>query len=561
MPRGLGIDGRRLATIVVTIVLSGRASSTEIELTPRELYAGYEAYKVVLENSGARLALDPHVFQCGTERHGVVVTDPIDLGPHDGRIGLNGTVTAVVVEVAATLPPGAAVEIDARTGPNRFDESGWSAWRRLRRLRETVREVAGRYLQLRITLRGTAPDTRPALTGIKLTPTVMVAEPWKGKLTAVRQDIQPIVRSPVALHYERPDQPKLARFRRSARLDEVVAGGRDDFERLVRLMDWVGSGSNVRDGAWEGKPYPWDIEQVFEITPDGKPVIRGHCMSYAEVLITAATALGYHARHWAIEGFRDMGHEVVEIWVPSLRKWVYFDPSLTSYYFDKDTKEPLNVLELHRIVAERFVKAGEDMNWLSRGENNETAKARVHEVGGKAPVGCRVGPYSYGRPMPRDYDWGWLHGYLAAGFVQLTPRNDFHSHPEAVSQHFGGAARLVADGYPFWVDEKTPPWRDGTGAVNHWYTRPRDFYWTLDQVTLVLVKAKEGTLLVEFGQSMPFFQRYRVTVDGLERIAVANPFLWTLRAGSNRLEVAPVDEWGKVGVPSVVEMHYALPDN
>jgi hypothetical protein len=557
------LGGGRVAAFLAAALLTGEARASEIELKPRELYAGLEAYKVVLEQSEARLALDPRVFHFGTERHGVVVTDPIDLGPRDGDVGLAGAVASVTVEVSAVLLPGAAVEVDARSGPDRSGESGWSPWRRLGGLRDTVRDLAGRYLQLRITLRGADPNGRPALTGIKLRPAVAAAEPWKGCLTVVRLDRQAIVRSPIAFHYERPDQPKLARLRRVARLDEVVAGGRDDFEKLVRLMDWVGSGANVRDAAWErpGRPYPWDIEQVFEVTPGGKPVVRGHCMSYAQVLVTAATALGYHARHWAIEGFRDMGHEVVEIWVPSLRKWVYFDPSLTSYYFDKETREPLNVLELHRIVAARFLKAGEDMNWFSRGENNEAAKNRVLEVGGKTPVGCRVGPYSYGRPMPRDYDWGWNHGYLAAGFVQLTPRNDFHSHPEAASRHFGGPARLGADGYPFWVDEKTPPNREGTGAVNHWRTRPRDFYWTLDQAAMDLVKDAEGTLLVEFSQTMPFFQSYRVAVDGVEVQAAANPFRWKLRAGANRLEVAPVNLDGKTGLRSAVEVHYAAPGN
>jgi hypothetical protein len=253
-----------------------------------------------------------------------------------------------------------------------------------------------------------------------------------------------------------------------------------------------------------------------------------------------------------------MGHEVVEIWVPSLRKWAYFDPSLTSYYYDKQSRAPLNVLELHRIVAEKFLRDGEDMAWWSRADS-EATRARVREVGGRSPVGCRVGPSSYGKPMPRDYDWGWNHGYLAAGFVQLTPRNDFHSHPEKASRHFGGAARLLADGYPFWVDEKTPPIKDGHGSVRQWFTRPRDFYWTLDQATMDLVQDREGTLLVVFGQSMPFFRRYRVEVDGTVVKDAASPFPWKLRAGVNRLEVAPVDAFGRVGAGSTVEVSYAVP--
>jgi hypothetical protein len=547
---------------LATVWLARAAGAHEIELKPRELYEGFEARKVILEEAGTRLTLDPRVFQVGRDRHGVVVTDPIDLGPREGTVGRAGTVERVAVDVAADVLPGTALEVEARSGPNRFVESGWSPWVRLGSLRETVRPLAGRYLQLRLTLRGAAPDQRPALSGITLRPMVVAAESWKGKLVLVRQDVQKIVRSPLEFQYERPDQPKLVRFRQAAGLDAVVAGGRDDFEKLVRLLDWVGAGTNLRDETWtrQGRPYPWDIDEVCAITPAGKLLVKGHCMSYAQVLITAATALGYHARHWAIEGFRDMGHEVTEIWVPSLRKWVYFDPSLTSYYYDKRTKEPLNVIELHRLVAERFLKEGEDMTWWSRGENNEAVKARVRAVGGQAPVGCRVGPYSYGAPMPRAYDWGWNHGYLAAGFVQLTPRNDFHSHPEKASRHFGGPARLLADGYPFWVDEKTPPKKEGNHEVNNWFTRARDFYGTLDQATLELVKDREGTLRVEFGQSMPFFRHYRVAVDGVEVKDVGHSFLWRLRAGANRLEVVPVDAYGKIGLKSAVEVHYAGSD-
>jgi dienelactone hydrolase len=546
-----GVTARLLGAVVAVVVLAGAAFPVEIELTPRQLYEGLEARKVIVEGAGDRLALDPRAFQFGTDRYGVVVTDPIDLGPRDGIVGLPATIESVAVSIAAQVPAGSAVDVEARTGPNRFDEHGWSSWQRLANVQDTIPNVAGRYLQLRLTLRGGDAAHRPAVTGVTLKPKFAAVTPWQGTLAVVGQHIMPVVRSPIEFHSERPDHPKLTRFRRAARLDDVVAGTDDDFSKLVRLMDWVGSGTNRRDVSWQ--THPWDIDRVLEFTPAGKHVVSGHCMSYAEVLITAATALGFHARHWAIEGFRDMGHEVVEIWVPSLQKWVYFDPSLTSYYYDKETKVPLNVLELHRLVAERFLKLGDDMTWLSRGEpDNADAKARVREVGGKAHVGCRVGPYSYGRPMPRDYDWGWYHGYLAAGFLQLTPRNDFHSHPELASRHFGGAERFVADGYPFWVDDQTPP----QPGVNHWRTRPRDFYWVPDRATLDLVKAEEGTLLVEFGQCMPFFQRYRVVVDGVEVDAAASPFRWNLKVGGNRLEVTPVDEYGKVGTGSSVEVRY-----
>jgi hypothetical protein len=230
--------------------------------------------------------------------------------------------------------------------------------------------------------------------------------------------------------------------------------------------------------------------------------------------------------------------------VASLGRWVYFDPSLTNYYYDKETKAPMNLIEMHRVVADKFVPEGKDMHWWIVRRSDET-QARVKEVGGKKPIGSRLGRWSYGAPMPADYDWGWRHGYLAAGFVQMTPRNDFHSDPKANPKAFENGPGYA--GYPNWVDDKTPPKR---GAGNY-FTRLRDFYWTLDQASFRLTRTGNGTMAVELGNSMPFFKKYVVKIDGAEVPGeIKNPLVWTLKTGDNRIEVVPVDEFGKTGLGS-----------
>ena len=535
--------------LLVSALLADVSTAAEITLTPRELYAGFEARKVLLDNGGASLALDARLFQFGRERQGVVTTDPIDLGPAEGIIGLPAMVRGVKLEVGADVPEGAAVEVETRSGTNPLDTSAWPPWSKLGGPAAVLDKPAGRYLQVRMTLKASAAGRLPALKALVLTPQVEVGKAWAGKLTVVEDRVQRIVRSPIEFHYERPDQKQLAAFRKAAGLDAVVAGAKDDFEKLVKLMDWVGSVDNVRGTRRErdGRAYAWNIEKVFEVGQDGKPHIHGHCMSYCEVMVTAATALGYvGARHFAVCGFREASHEVPEIWVPCLGKWVFFDPSLTHYYFDKTTQQPLSLIEMHAVVAEAFLKEGEDMHWWCRRSNPE-AQARVRSIGGQTPIGCRTGPWHYGKPAPKDYDWGWYHGYLAAGFVQMTPRNDFHSHPEANPHQFENYPGYA--GYPNWVDEKTPPTKGG----HNWFTRRRDFYWTLDQASAKLVEGDEGTLLVELGHSMPFFKAYRVRIDGGE---VAPPSAWQLKPGRNRLEVAPVDEFGKVGLASYITLEY-----
>jgi hypothetical protein len=519
-------------------------------LDAKQLYAGFEARKVLVSKDGSALELDKRIFTRGKERKGVVTTDPIDLGSRDGLFCLPGKVRAVKIEVSSHVPDGAGVLTEARFGENPLDLSGWSGWQTVRGGKGIVKDPAGRWAQVRMTLKAKDAENLPAVKGLTLKADVVALPgPALPPLMVVQSDIQSIVRSPVVFHYERPDQKDVVAFRKAAKLDEVVKGAKDDFEKLVKLMDWVGSCKNnrkARKHMQKGR-YTWDINRVFEVV-DGTPTIYGHCMSYCEVLCYAAIAMGYvSARHNAVGGFRQATHEICDIWVPSLGKWVYFDPSLTSYYADKKTKTPLSTLELHDIICENFIPDGKDMNWFFQRRSKEVY-AVMRKVGGKTPVDCRLGPWRYGEKMPRDYDWGWSHGYLANGFVNMTPRNDFQSHPEAMPRRF--QYLVVSPQYPSWVDEKTPVRR----GVANWVTRKRDFYWTLDQASFSLVRTGPKTVTVLLGQSMPFFKHYKLTVNGKESTTVKRSYAWTLSKGENTLEVAPVDEFGKVGLASSVTL-------
>lgn len=553
--------GKALTTLLTiatiangSIAMGQTVAGGVVELNPQGLMEGFEARKVLLAADGQSVGLDARVFKFGNERKGVITTDPLDLGPAVGQMGLPVKVKRIACAVAADLPEGATVAVEARTGDTLFDQSAWSPWQPLAGLQGAIDNPAGRFAQVRLTLGAKGDAGLPAVRGltVQAESEAIRTAPVPRVVAAA---IQKIVRSPIDFKYERPDQPKIAKFRKEAELDKVVAGARDDFEKLVKLMDWAGSCHNDRTVRKEKEPgfYAWDIDKIFalvEVEKDGKktmrPTVYGHCMSYSELLVTAATALGYKGRHMVMEGFRQATHEVADIWVPSLGKWVYFDPSLSNYYFDKGSRTPLNMIEIHKIVVDNFIPAGKDTHWFRTRDNQET-KDVVRKVGGQNPIGCRLGPWRYGEPMPRDYDWGYSHGYLASGAVQMTPRNDFHSNPAANPKRFEHAPGY--GGYPNWVDHKTPP----TNGAHNWFTRPRDFYWTLDQAALRLTAGAEpGTVTVELGHSMPFFKRYALKLDNVPVANVTNPYIWKIGKGQSKLEVAPVDEFGAVGLASVV---------
>jgi hypothetical protein len=517
-------------------------------LDAKQLYGGFEARKVLLSENGTTLVLDERVFSRGKERKGVIATDPIDLGARSGVFGLPCALNTVRVDTDAVVPDGAHVLTEVRFGSNPLDLSGWSDWQTVRGGKGVVQRPAGRWVQVRMTLRAEDVKKLPAVKGLALRAEMtMPPSAALPPLKVVKSDIQSIVRSPVVFHYERPDQKDIVAFRKAAKLDEVVKGAKDDFEKLVKLMDWVGSCHNdrkARKHIHNGR-YTWDIHRVFDVV-DGTPTIYGHCMSYAEVLCYAAVAMGYvSARHNAVGGFREATHEVCDIWVPSLGKWVYFDPSLTSYYMDKKTGTPLSTLETHDVICDHFIPDGKDMNWFFQHRSQET-RAIVKKVGGKKPIRCRLGPWKYGQKMPRDYNWGYHHGYLANGFVNMTPRNDFQSHPETIPRRF--QYLVVSPQYPSWTDAKTPLRR----GVANWFTRKRDFYWTLDQASFTMARAGARAVTIPLGNSMPFFKKYKLTVNGKESTTTNSTYRWVLAPGENTLAVAPVDEFGKVGLASSV---------
>jgi hypothetical protein len=84
----------------------------------------------------------------------------------------------------------------------------------------------------------------------------------------------------------------------------------------------------------------------------------------------------------------------------------------------------------------------------------------------------------------------------------------------------------------------------------------RDFYWTVDQASFRLLASDktEEVLLVELGNSMPFFREYRIAANGRTGTQKGSVFAWKLKPGINELTVWPVNEMGHTGTPSSVRV-------
>ena len=145
---------------------------------------------------------------------------------------------------------------------------------------------------------------------------------------------------------ERLDHPGLAELRLRERLDEVIAPGRDEFEKMVLLCDWVNS-------QWKNSnpiPYPpWDANLILSMIRSGQT--GGFCAQYAVVLGQSLLSLGWQARYLDIApegGKPGSGHFTVEAWSNQHNQWMVLDP-FYDCWFEKD-KKPLSALQIHEAL-------------------------------------------------------------------------------------------------------------------------------------------------------------------------------------------------------------------
>lgn len=451
---------------------------------------------------------------------------------------------SVSFKVEADVPPGASFRLLLRSGSTRFPRAEtWSQWTTLAPEQMAAAPLGGRFFQFQLELKTADPLVSPRLFALDLQ-SAWRAAPASG-VYLTRSDNQQIVESPIPFAYEAADLPALKRFRERHKLDAVVAGAQTEFEIILRLRHWVAQQRNEREQFRTEYP-AWDADDILRQTSQGQCLI-GHCMQYSLVFLQACRAFGIQGRHFTIDGFRDMGHEIAEVWSRDFRKWVYMDASLDCHYFDKETGTPLNLLELHRVFVETFYREGETLLNVSPAE----ISARVRAVGKHVPIDCVEGGFSYGTPKA-SHAWWWEHGYLAAGFLRMTPRNNFLSALAPLPLNQGNGGRDW-DGFISWEDSRTPRMAVHTNHTD----KDRDLYWTLNQAQIALDYSDASSALqVELKNSMPFFRKFFARINDGEWQEVSSSFAWKLIVGTNRLEVKPVDRMGREGIISWVEVNY-----
>ena len=456
---------------------------------------------------------------------GVITSDVIDLANPRGEAIICNLIKVNKVSITGKGrgPAGTSIVLEARSGDTLRPDAAWTDWLK------ASNALPARYVQWRATLKTSDRAATPVLEQVVIAAdTTVLAEP---AVTLKEFDTQKIVRSSYGYTFQGPSA-KLARLREQFTLDEVVASGATEMEKLVLLRNWVRRQWPHNEGSCTR---PWDAIDILS-APAGD---HGMCVHFAVAFTQCALALGYNARQIVLQH-----HYVSDVWSNEHQEWVLMDVEAvqpegwdrhgTALYVSKETGEPLTALDLHR-ARDRALARNADLVEDVVQIMHMTDQAGEHR------------PYER-QYAPKEYNNFWHFAY--------TPRNNYLDQLEPWE---------VAHGVDSYRSEDYLWWKDGAMELVPEYSnqtnRAGDLYWTVNQAAVTVTATEQpDRLAVALDTVTPNLEGYLCRLDGGEwqllrgegddphsRRAFLN---WTLHAGVNTLEVKPCNLFGLDGILS-----------
>lgn len=136
----------------------------------------------------------------------------------------------------------------------------------------------------------------------------------------------------IFMAYEDLRHPRMAEFRKKYKLDEVIAGKKDDWQGILAIRHWVKTNIQI-----ENKHPTKTRGDAFAIMDSALAGGKFHCGHFCIVFNAALNSCGYVSRRtYCGPGTKDKGaHATNEVWVNKFSKWVMVDAKYDQH-FTKD---------------------------------------------------------------------------------------------------------------------------------------------------------------------------------------------------------------------------------
>lgn len=444
------------------------------------------------------------------------------------------------------------------------EAGGWTEWQSLDG-NSVPNRFLNRFIQFEFGFEKNTGGRSPVLNGFYIRSGWRIDSARGSCISLVSGINHRIVRQSLYFQHENPSLAALQKFRRKYQLDKVVEGTLTEWDKIKRIRGWV---AGLWDWYLPNEELPdmvaWDGSEILDSANkrDKSHPIGGFCLYYAIVFAQACQSFGIPARivtlNYSIWG----GHEVAEVWSRDYEKWVMIDAQFDALFYDRKTRVPSSVLELHKIFLDTYY-SGKDIvdrdKWTIEDRNRRSGSIDpgrlpiAMELGGNAHSGKLTGTYVWWKSVPDTAAPGYSGGYgfFNAAEVRWFPRSNWLSEPTPMPVTHG-RTHWGWDGYLCWTDPKTPE----TPEHRHFIRRESDMYGRLFMVDFSAEKVVEGGLGIDMVTDSPGFQSFEIIANGNKIQLSQSTYLWKLRPGKNRLEVRSVDILGNRGPASKIVVDY-----
>lgn len=153
----------------------------------------------------------------------------------------------------------------------------------------------------------------------------------------------------IVILMETPNDSDMIELRTKYKLEEVVAGCKNDYERLRKVVKWTHDQWKQSGSNWPSRSDPLTI---LKEASEGE---RFRCVEYAIVVAACARTLGMPSRVLALKrkdvetAKSNAGHVVAEVWLNQFNKWVFVDAQFDA--IPEINGVPLNAIEFQDALA------------------------------------------------------------------------------------------------------------------------------------------------------------------------------------------------------------------
>lgn len=307
-------------------------------------------------------------------------------------------------------------------------------------------------------------------------------------------------------------------------LDRVIRADMTEMEKFAALCTYTQrflSGGKLPGSGTISGP------SAFLITRNMREKgIGGSSETYAALMCQLVLSCGYTARMVSMHTLDDNGnplcHDICEVYVNALGKWVAFDPYTRATYYTREMT-PLSALELHSIAMEN----------------------RFREITPVSGVGEALDIVSVRETiLPR-----YRHLYLwrMNDILGRSPRNG--SIPW----------QTLYDSHLVWEDRYSPVSRGGfeklgkfpRGGVRYVTQTRSDFEWNLNVVNLTFKRPEEETVILYFNTMTPNFDHFNLKAAE-KTVKTSN--IYTMNKTFDRVIINTVNAFGIEGRISAAEI-------